>query len=131
MNFPDDLKYTKDHEWARIKGSRATVGITDYAQKELGDIVYVEFKDKGTSLTQGNVFGTVESVKAVSEIYAPISGTIIETNAALLDAPEKINSDCYGDAWMIVIEIKDAPELDKLMDSKAYKAYVEAEAKGH
>ena len=129
MNFPDDLKYTKDHEWARVKENKVTVGITDYAQKELGDIVYVEFKDKGTSIIQSNVFGTVESVKAVSELYAPVSGTIVETNAALLDAPEKINSDCYGDAWMIVIEMKDSSELNKLMDAAAYKAYVEAEAK--
>ncbi|MCD6569092.1 MAG: glycine cleavage system protein GcvH [Deltaproteobacteria bacterium] len=129
MNFPANLKYTKNHEWARVNGNKVTVGITDYAQSELGDIVYVEFNDKGTDVKQDGIFGTVESVKAVSELYAPVTGTIVEVNNALEDTPELINTDCYGNAWMIVIEMKDTSELDNLMDSKKYEDYVSSEAK--
>jgi len=129
MNFPDGLKYTKDHEWAKVGGNVVTVGITDYAQKELGDVVYVECNGVGTNVEQGSVFGTVESVKAVSELYAPVTGTIVETNKTLEDTPELVNTDCYGDAWMIVIEMTDPPELDNLMDAGKYEAYVSTESK--
>ncbi|HDM32491.1 MAG TPA: glycine cleavage system protein GcvH [Deltaproteobacteria bacterium] len=129
MKFPEDLKYTKDHEWGRPDGNRLIAGITDYAQDELGDIVYIELNDKGSSIKQGEVFGTVESVKAVSELYAPASGTIVEINEALLEAPEIINKDPYGDGWMIVIEMEDRAELNNLMDSQEYRTYVEKEAK--
>ena len=129
MNFPDGLKYTKDHEWAKVRGNMATVGITDYAQQELGDVVYVECNDVGTNVEQGGVFGTVESVKAVSELYAPVTGTIVEANKALEDTPELVNTDCYGDAWMIIIEMTDPSELDNLMDAGKYEAYVSTESK--
>ncbi len=129
MKFPEDLKYTKDHEWGKAKGNRLIAGITDYAQDELGDIVYIEFNEKGSTIKQGAVFGTVESVKAVSELYAPASGTIVEINESVVDAPEIINKDPYGDGWMIVIEMNDPAELDKLMDSEEYRSYVEKEAK--
>jgi len=129
MKFPEDLKYTKDHEWGRPDGNRLIAGITDYAQDELGDIVYIELNDKGSPIKQGEVFGTVESVKAVSELYAPASGTIVEINEALLEAPEIINKDPYGDGWMIVIEMEDRAELNNLMDSQEYRTYVEKEAK--
>ncbi|MCD6281573.1 MAG: glycine cleavage system protein GcvH [Deltaproteobacteria bacterium] len=129
MKFPEDLKYTKDHEWGRPEGNRLIAGITDYAQDELGDIVYIELNDKGSPIKQGEVFGTVESVKAVSELYAPASGSIVEINEALLEAPEIVNKDPYGDGWMIVIEMEDRAELDNLMDSQEYRTYVEKEAK--
>ena len=129
MKFPEDLKYTKDHEWGRPDGNRLIAGITDYAQDELGDIVYIELNDKGSPIKQGEVFGTVESVKAVSELYAPASGSIVEINEALLEAPEIVNKDPYGDGWMIVIEMEDRAELNNLMDSQEYRTYVEKEAK--
>jgi glycine cleavage system H protein len=129
MNFPDGLKYTKDHEWARINDNMVTVGITDYAQQELGDVVYVECNDEGTRVEQGGVFGTVESVKAVSELYAPVTGTIVEANKTLEDTPELVNTDCYGDAWIITLEMTDPSELDNLMDAGKYEAYVSTESK--
>ena len=129
MNIPDDLKYTKDHEWARNEGNRVRVGITDYAQNELGDIVFVEFVEKGTMVAKGDSVGTVESVKAVSDIYAPLSGTIAEINDALEDSPELVNQDPYGKAWMVTIEVEDQAELDALMDAQAYDDYVAQEAK--
>ncbi|MEA3222315.1 MAG: glycine cleavage system protein GcvH [Thermodesulfobacteriota bacterium] len=129
MNFPGELKYTKDHEWARINDNMVTVGITDYAQQELGDVVYVECNDAGTRVEQGGVFGTVESVKAVSELYAPVTGTIVEANKTLEDTPELVNTDCYGDAWMIAIELTDPSELDNLMDAGKYETYVSTESK--
>jgi glycine cleavage system H protein len=129
MNIPDDLMYTQDHEWGKVEDSTLRVGITDYAQSELGDIVFVEFAEKGTYIAKGESFGTVESVKAVSEIYAPVSGTIVEINDALEDTPELVNQDCYGDAWMVVIEMETPSEADTLMDAQAYGEYLAAEAK--
>lgn len=129
MNIPDDLLYTQDHEWGRVEDSTLRVGITDYAQSELGDIVFVEFVETGTHIAKGESFGTVESVKAVSEIYAPVSGTVAEINDALADTPELVNQDCYGDAWMVVIEMEDPSEVNDLMDAQAYGEHLAAEAK--
>ena len=129
MNIPDDLIYTQDHEWGKVENTTLRVGITEYAQNELGDIVFVEFVEEGTHIAKGDPFGTVESVKAVSEIYSPVSGTILEINEALADTPELVNQDCYGDAWMVVIEMEDPSETDTLMDAQAYEKHLEAEAK--
>lgn len=129
MNIPDDLKFTKDHEWGRIEGANLRVGITDFAQSELGDIVFVELKATGTRLKAGEPFGTVESVKAVSDLYAPVSGTIVEQNAELEQVPELVNQDCYGAAWMIVLAMDDAQETEKLMDTKDYTRFVALEAR--
>ena len=129
MNIPDDLKYTQDHEWGKVEDSALRVGITDYAQSELGDIVFVEFIEKGTHIAKGESLGTVESVKAVSEIYAPVNGTILEVNDALADTPELVNQDCYGLAWMVIIEMEDPSEADDLMDAQAYEEHLSAEAK--
>jgi glycine cleavage system H protein len=122
MNYPSDLKYTKEDEWLKIEGNTGTVGITDYAQNALGDIVFVELPKPGTDVEAGKPFGTVESVKAVSELYAPASGTVVEVNNELTTAPEKVNSQPYG-AWMIKLKIKDDKELNQLMDAKAYEKY--------
>ena len=129
MNIPDDLLYTQDHEWGKVEGGTLRVGITDYAQSELGDIVFVEFVEKGTHIAKGDSFGTVESVKAVSEIYAPISGTITEINETLVDTPELVNEDCYGQAWMVAIEMDEPAEVKALMDAHAYEEHLAAEAK--
>ena len=126
MNFPADLKYSKEHEWVRVDGNKATIGISDFAQKELGDIVYVEVESIGETFDKDAVFGTVEAVKTVSDLFMPISGTVLEKNAALNDKPESVNTDPYGTGWMIKIEIKNAAELDGLMDADAYKAHVGA-----
>ena len=125
MNFPEDLKYTNEHEWCRIKGNRAVVGITDHAQDQLGDIVYVELPDVGDAVKKGESFGVVESTKAVSELFAPGSGKVVEVNDPLSDAPETVNEDPYEEGWMIVIEPADPKELEALMDAKAYRAFVE------
>jgi len=122
MNYPSDLKYTKEDEWLKIEGNTGTVGITDYAQNALGDIVFVELPKPGTDVEAGKPFGTVESVKAVSELYAPASGTVVEVNNELTTAPEKVNSQPYG-AWMIKLKIKDDKELNQVMDAKAYEKY--------
>jgi glycine cleavage system H protein len=122
MNYPSDLKYTKEDEWLKIEGNTGTVGITDYAQNALGDIVFVELPKPGTDVEAGKPFGTVESVKAVSELYAPASGTVVEVNNELTTAPEKVNSQPYG-AWMIKLKLKDDKELNQLMDAKAYEKY--------
>jgi glycine cleavage system H protein len=129
MNIPDRLRYTEDHEWAALENGSVRVGITDYAQGQLGDVVYVELKPAGTRLTKGDPVGTVESVKAVSEVYAPVSGTIIEANTALEQTPELVNKDCYGQGWMILISFDKAGEIDSLMDAVAYQEYLSAEAK--
>lgn len=129
MNIPGDLRYTKDHEWAKIEGASVRVGITDYAQSELGDVVYVDLKPALTKVAKGDAIGTVESVKAVSEVYAPISGTISKINIALEQTPELVNADCYGNGWMVVITLEKAGEIDSLMDAKAYGEYLSAEAK--
>ena len=126
MNFPENLKYTKDHEWVSVDGDVVTVGITEFAQKELGDIVYVEVETLDQTLDKDEVFGTVEAVKTVSDLFLPVSGEIIEFNDSLESEPEKVNSDPYGDGWMVKIKISDASQLDQLLDSNAYKALVGA-----
>ena len=126
MNIPAELKYTKDHEWIKIDGDVATVGITDFAQGELGDIVYVEVETVDETLDREEVFGTVEAVKTVSDLFLPLSGEIIEFNEALEDEPEKVNTDPYGEGWMIKIKISDAAEVDDLMSDTEYKALIGA-----
>jgi glycine cleavage system H protein len=117
--YPADLKYTKDHEWIRIEDGRGRVGITDYAQKQLGDVVFVDLPAVGTVVSQGQAFGTIESVKAVSELFAPVSGEVVEVNATLKDQPEQVNSDPHG-AWMVAIKLTNAAEADGLLDSTQY-----------
>ena len=131
MAYPKQYRYTKEHEWVDAKGDLATIGITDYAQHELGDVVFVELPKPGAKLETGKSFGTVESVKAVSEIFTPVSGEVTETNPALADAPEKINSDPHGSAWLIKIRLADPKEPASLMDAAAYEAYVTEKAKEH
>jgi glycine cleavage system H protein len=125
MEFPEDLRYTREHEWARMKGAQVVIGITDFAQDQLGDVVYVELPDAGDPVKKGESFGVVESTKAVSELFAPVSGKVVEVNDPLSDAPETINEDPYEEGWMIVIEPSDPKELESLMDAKAYRAFVE------
>jgi glycine cleavage system H protein len=120
MSYPDDLRYSKEHEWVRVDGSHATIGITSYAADELGDIVFVELPDVGTRLTQFATFGVVESVKAVSDLFAPVSGEVVEVNDALRDAPELVNSDAFGEGWLARVELVDERELDSLMDASGY-----------
>jgi len=120
MDTPDELYYTEDHEWLQLDDGTATVGITDFAQSELGDIVFVEVEPEGTELSQGDVFGTVEAVKTVSELYMPVSGTITAVNDDLDTAPETVNDDPYGDGWMVEIEVEDESEVEDLMDADAY-----------
>ena len=121
MSYPSDLYYTEDHEWLRLNDDgTATVGITDFAEGELGDIVFVELELEGTELSAGDVYGTVEAVKTVSELFMPMSGTITEVNNSLETAPEQVNEDPYGDGWMVVIELEDESELDDLLDAEDY-----------
>jgi len=129
MSYPSNYRYTKEHEWVRAEGDVATVGITDYAQHELGDVVFVEMPKPGTKLNAGQSFGTVESVKAVSDIYAPVSGEVTEVNSALSDAPETINKDPHGKAWLIKLKLANSSELAKLMDSVAYEAFIAGQEK--
>ncbi len=124
MNFPENLKYTKDHEWVSIEGDIATIGITDFAQHELGDIVYVEIETKGKALSAEAVFGTVEAVKTVSDLFLPVSGTITEINPILESEPEKVNNDPYGDGWMIKMKVDNPDDVAKLMDAEAYQKVV-------
>ncbi|APY11251.1 glycine cleavage system protein H [Seonamhaeicola sp. S2-3] len=126
MNIPSELKYTKDHEWVKIEGDVATVGITDFAQSELGDIVYVEVETVDETLDAEEVFGTVEAVKTVSDLFLPLSGEIIEFNEALEDEPENVNSDPYGDGWMIKVKCSDLSEADSLLSADDYKALIGA-----
>lgn len=126
--YPDDLKYTKEHEWLAVQGGIGTVGITHYAQSELGDIVYVEVPAAGSPVVGGEEFGTVESVKAVSEIFAPISGEVLEVNPRLAAHPETINKDPYGEGWLLKIRLADPKELDALMSAAEYRKYIEEEA---
>jgi glycine cleavage system H protein len=128
-SYPEDLRYTKDHEWVRLDGDRGTVGITDHAQKQLGDVVFVELPESGSAVESGQRFGTVESVKAVSELYSPVTGEVVEAHKELADSPEIINTDPYGQAWMVVVKLKDPAVVAGLMDAKQYQAYVESEAK--
>ncbi|GAA4800176.1 glycine cleavage system protein GcvH [Litoribaculum gwangyangense] len=126
MNIPSNLKYTKDHEWVKIEGDIATIGITDFAQGELGDIVYVEVETVDETLSAEEVFGTVEAVKTVSDLFLPLSGEIIEFNETLEDEPEKVNTDPYGDGWMIKLKCSDVSEVDALMSAEDYKALIGA-----
>jgi glycine cleavage system H protein len=124
MNLPEDLRYTKEHEWLRVEGTTAYVGITDFAQKELGDIVYVEIDTKGQELQTGDVFGTVEAVKTVSDLFLPITGTILEVNDLLNASPELVNADPYGKGWMIKMSIADTQELESLLSANTYSAMI-------
>ena len=126
MNFPENLKYTKDHEWVLVEGNIGTIGITDFAQRELGDIVYVEIDGVGTEMSKEATFGTVEAVKTVSELFMPVSGKIIEMNTNLDAAPESVNSDPYGSGWMIKVELSDLSEIDGLLTASQYSELVSA-----
>jgi glycine cleavage system H protein len=126
--YPDDLKYTREHEWLQLQGAVGTVGITHYAQSELGDIVYVELPAVGSPVVAGEEFGTVESVKAVSEIFAPVSGEVVEVNGALGAAPDAVNKDPYGDGWLVKIRLADLKEMDGLLTAAAYRKFIEEEA---
>lgn len=122
--YPDTLKYTKDHEWILIKDGEGTIGITDFAQQELGDVVFVELPEVGRALTQGQEFGTIESVKAVSEVYSPVGGTVTAINDALRDHPEQVNKDPYGAGWILKLKLSDPKQAAALMDAAAYQAHV-------
>jgi glycine cleavage system H protein len=124
MNFPENLRYTKDHEWVLLDGDRATIGITDYAQHELGDIVYVEIETIGKPLAAEEIFGTVEAVKTVSDLFLPVSGTILEINPVLDKEPEKVNTDPYGEGWMIKMKVDNPDDVNSLMDAEAYQKVV-------
>lgn len=125
MEFPKDLRYSKEHEWVAVENDIATIGVTDYAQEQLGDVVYVELPQAGAQVTKDNAFGVVESVKAVSDVYAPVSGKVTAVNADLPNSPETVNEDPYGDAWMICVEMSDPHELEDLMNAAEYEKFVE------
>ncbi|HYL65199.1 MAG TPA: glycine cleavage system protein GcvH [Candidatus Methylomirabilis sp.] len=129
MPYPTDRRYTKEHEWIAVAGGTATVGITDYAQHELGDVVFVETPKPGTKIETGKQFGTVESVKAVSDIYAPASGEVVEANGELTNTPEKINTDPHGAGWLIKMRLSNPAELNALMDAAAYEAHIATQSK--
>jgi glycine cleavage system H protein len=129
--YPTDFRYTKEHEWVKVTGGTATVGITDYAQHELGDVVFVELPKAGAQVTAGQSLGTVESVKAVSEIYSPVSGEVIEVNPALANEPEKVNADPHGAAWLIKVKIANPGELSALLDAAAYEQFIAEAEKGN
>eukprot|EP01137_Pigoraptor_chileana_P029562 Opistho-2@1210 len=124
MNFPAELRYTKEHEWVKLEGDIATVGITDFAQSELGDIVYVEIETGGQTLAQDEIFGSVEAVKTVSDLFLPIAGEILEVNEALVNAPELVNSDPFGEGWMIKMKVANIADVEALMDADTYKEHV-------
>jgi glycine cleavage system H protein len=124
MVFPENLKYTKEHEWIRVVGNDAYIGITDHAQSELGDIVYLDVNESNKTMSAGDVFGTIEAVKTVADLYAPASGTIIEVNSALNDTPEKINNDPYGEGWLVKVSLSNLSEIESLMDATTYKALI-------
>lgn len=124
MNFPENLKYSSDHEWVRVEGNEAYVGITDFAQDELGEIVYVDINTEGEEVSQNEVFGSIEAVKTVSDLIMPLSGEVLEVNPKLDDEPDLVNSDPYGEGWIIRISVKDLPELDQLMTAAAYKELI-------
>ncbi len=124
MNIPSELKYTKDHEWIRVDGATVTVGITDYAQGELGDVVYVDLPEEGAEVYMNEAFGSIEAVKAVADLFSPVSGEIIEVNEIIQDAPEKVNQDAYGSGWMVKIKLTDLDELSQLMDAAAYQKHI-------
>jgi glycine cleavage system H protein len=124
MNFPAELKYTSDHEWIRVEGNEAYIGITEFAQGELGDIVYIDINTVGQEVTKESVFGTVEAVKTVSDLFMPVDGTILEVNSQLDSQPELVNTDPYGDGWMVKISLKNLAEIDNLLDADAYKGVI-------
>ena len=126
MNIPESLKYTKDHEWIKIDGDEALIGVTDYAQQELGDVVFVEIETEGETLEKEEVFGTIEAVKTVSDIFMPVSGEVTEVNPKLEDSPDVVNKDPYGDGWLIKVKISDRSEADDLLDADQYKELIEA-----
>lgn len=126
MNIPADLKYTQDHEWIRVEGKTAVVGVTDFAQGELGDVVFVEIETEGEELNKGETFGTVEAVKTVSDLFMPVGGKVLEVNEALADEPELVNKDPYGKGWMIKIDIADLGEIDELLSAEDYKKMIES-----
>ena len=126
MNIPENLKYTKDHEWVRVEGNEAYVGITDYAQGELGDIVFIEIETEGEELAKEEVFGTIEAVKTVSDMFMPIGGEVLEINEKLEESPEIVNKDPYGEGWLIKIKLKDTSEVEELLEAAAYKSLLEA-----
>lgn len=125
---PSDLKYSKDHEWVRVDGDTATIGISDFAQDQLGEVVYVDLPSEGDALAAGDTFGEIESVKSVSELFSPVSGEVVKVNDALDDAPERVNEEPFGEGWMIVVKMSDPSQLDDLMDSGAYEAMIAEEA---
>ncbi len=127
MELPSGLKYSREHEWVRVEGNIAVIGITDFAQSELGDVVYVELPEAGTEVEANNTFGVVESVKAVSDLFAPVTGVVVEANTTLEDQPELVNSEPYEDGWMIRVEMKDESELNDLLEADSYRAYTEEE----
>ena len=127
--YPTDRRYSKEHEWVRVEAERGTLGVTDHAQGQLGDVVFLELPEVGARLEIGESFGTVESVKAVSELYAPVSGEVVEVNTGLVDAPEKINEDPHGEAWMVVVKLDDAAAVDALLSAEAYQNLVAEETK--
>lgn len=125
MNVPDELRYSSDHEWAKLEDGKVRIGITDYAQDTLGDVVFVQLPDVGTQLAAGATFGEVESTKSVSDVYAPIGGTVVEVNAELVDAPNRLNEDPYGEGWLCVIEPDDPSQLDALLDADGYRNLID------
>ena len=127
IEIPEELKYTDEHEWARVEDDLVVIGITDYAQDALGEIVYIELPSEGDEITKGDSFGGVESTKSVSDLYAPVSGEVVEVNESLLDSPETINEDPYGDGWLIKVRIHDSDEFDELMDNEQYSEFIEKE----
>ncbi len=128
MTFPEDLKFSKEHEWVRVSGNIATIGVSDYAQDQLGEIVFVELPDEGEEFSQSDAFGVIESVKSVNDIYAPVSGKIVEINDPTVDSPEIINDDPYSEGWLVKIEMADPKELKELMTAKEYEAYIKEES---
>ena len=127
-DIPENLRYSREDEWARAEGNRVTVGVTDYAQQQLGDIVFVELPEVGRNIEAGEPFGVIESVKAVSDLFAPVSGEVVEVNAALAERPEAVNEDCYGDGWMVVVALDDPAEAERLLDAAAYAQHVKDRA---
>lgn len=127
MTSPEDLKYSKEHEWVRVSGNIVTIGISDYAQDQLGEIVFVELPDEGEEFSKDDAFGVVESVKSVNDIYAPVSGRVVEVNDPVVDSPEIVSEDPYGEGWLIKIEVEDTGELKELMTAKQYEAYIKEE----
>ena len=128
MNLPEDIKYSKEHEWIKVSGNIAIIGVSDYAQDQLGEVVFVELPDEGEEFEKGDAFGVIESVKSVNDIYAPISGRIVEVNDPVADSPEIVNEDPYGEGWLVKIEMTDPKELADLMSAKDYEAYIKEES---